>query len=84
MAERAVRLMHPSRPAATLQPSSTFSEGGEWVHWPQAFITQSAINALNEGVYEGIFRWFRGLNKVEISIRRYSQASSARDWNFVS
>jgi hypothetical protein len=56
-----------------------FSEGRKAVHG-QAFIVQSAVNALNEG----LFQWFAGPNEVEFIPRRYAQASSARDWNFVS
>jgi len=46
----------------------------------QAFIAQSAVNALNAGV----FHWFAGPNEVEFVLRQYAQALSARDWNFVS
>ena len=57
----------------------SLSEGREVVQG-QAFIAQSAVNALNE---DG-FHWFAGLNEVELIPRRYAQASRARDWNFVS
>ena len=40
------------------------------------FAVQSAVNALNEGVVH----WFAGLNEVELILRRYAQASSARDF----
>ena len=78
----AVRAMGPmllllSPPRFILRLS--LSEGREVVHG-QAFIAKSTVNALNEGG----FHWFAGLNEVELILRRYAQASSARDWNFVS
>ena len=72
-------------PLLLLVPSPRFIfrlsliEQREVVHG-QAFISQSAVNALKAGV----FHWFAKQNDVELILRRYSQISIARDWNFVS